>query len=60
MSKDMSDNFALKFVVQSDESSEAENKKAFGLNASQMRKLKPRLNAWINTGKKVALVETWK
>ena len=60
MSKDMSDNFALKFVVDSDISSDSEMRKSFGLSSNMMRKLVPKKNAWISIGSKMTLTDTWK
>ena len=60
MSKDMSDNFALKIVVKSDESSESEVRKAFGLSGSMMKKLIPKKNMWINDGINIKLVDAFK
>lgn len=60
MSKDMSDNFALKIVVKSDESSESEVRKAFGLNGSLMKKLIAKKNMWVNDGRGLKLVEAFK
>lgn len=56
LSKDMSDNFAIKFVLHSDESAHADAKKNFNLTASQMRALKPKTNAWFFNDGRPSLV----
>jgi hypothetical protein len=60
LSKDMSDNFATKFVVKSDDSSEAELRKFFALSGGDMRKLVAKKNAWVNFGDRPVLIESFK
>lgn len=56
LSKDMSDNFATKFILKSDVSADADAKKYFNLNKSQMAALIPKHNAWFLTGGKPTLI----
>lgn len=60
LSKDMSDNFATKFILKSDESANADAKKNFNLNATQMRALKPKQNAWYFSNEKPMLIHSYR